>query len=100
MKLLAIEKELTQVNWNEENEILINEAYRVYQLFQDGIIREIYFNENENAVIVMECASKDEAQQYIGTLPLVQAGLISFEIMELHPYTGFSRIIYKLVDVK
>ncbi|MBK7031465.1 MAG: hypothetical protein IPH45_20740 [Bacteroidales bacterium] len=98
MKLLAIEKELTQVNWDEQSEVLNNEAYRVYQLFQEGVIREIYFNENENAVIVLESKSKDEANEVLGTLPLVSAGMIGFELMELHPYTGFSRIIYKMVD--
>ena len=98
MKLLAIEKEISEVKWNEENEVLINESYRVYKLFQDGIIREIYFNENENAVIMLECESKEEAQEILNTLPLVQAGLISFSIMELHPYTGFDRIIFKILD--
>lgn len=95
MKLLAIEKETTPVNWNEETDILINEAYRAYELFQEGIIREIYFNEFESAIIILECADKEEAEKVLGTLPLVQAGFIRFEVMELNPYPGFSRIIYK-----
>jgi hypothetical protein len=98
MKLLAIEKEITEVNWNEENEVLINESYRVYNLFQEGIIREIYFNENENAIIILECESKEDARQVLATLPLVEAGLISFNVMELNPYTGFDRILYKMTD--
>ena len=98
MKLLAIEKEITEVNWNEENEVLINESYRVYNLFQEGIIREIYFNENENAIIILECGSKEEAHKVLDSLPLVIAGMISFTIMELHPYSGFDRILYKILD--
>jgi hypothetical protein len=97
MKLLAIEHETSALNWAEENETLINESYQVYRLFQDGIIRDIYFTENENAVIILECASKAEAATVLSTLPLVKAGLISFEIMELRPYTGFDRIIQKPV---
>ena len=97
MKLLAIEKETTSVNWDEESETLINESYQVYHLFQEGVIRDIYFTENENAVIILECASKAEAATVLSTLPLVKAGLISFEIMELRPYTGFDRIIQKPV---
>ena len=95
MKLLAIENEVSSVNWDEENEVLINESYQVYHLFQEGIIRDIYFTENENAVIILECTSKAEAANVLATLPLVKAGLISFEIMELRPYTGFDRIIQK-----
>lgn len=95
MKLLAIEKESTSVNWNEETETLINESYQVYHLFQEGVIRDIYFTETENAVIILECASKDEAIIILSTLPLVKAGLINFDVMELRPYTGFDRIIQK-----
>lgn len=95
MKLLAIEKEITEVNWDKEDEVLISEAYRVHGLFQEGIIRDIYMNEFQNAIIILECSSKDAAVEILATLPLVQTGLISFEIMELHPYTGFNRIICK-----
>lgn len=93
MKILAIEKETTHVNWEQENEVLINESYQVYHLFQEGVIRDIYFTENYDAVIILECASKLEAEQVLDTLPLVKAGLIRFDVMELRPYTGFDRII-------
>lgn len=93
MKLLAIEKETVPVNWDEESEVLVEESYRVYHLFQQGIIRDIYFTDTENAVIILECASKEAAQNVLATLPLVKAGLIGFEVMELRPYTGFDRII-------
>ncbi len=95
MKLLAIEQETSSVNWDNESEVLINESYQVYHLFQEGIIRDIYFTENENAVIILECASKEEAVNLLSTLPLVKAGFITFDVMELRPYTGFDRIIQK-----
>jgi len=95
MKLLAIEQETSSVNWDNESEVLINESYQVYHLFQEGIIRDIYFTENENAVIILECASKEEAVNLLSTLPLVKAGFITFEVMELRPYSGFDRIIQK-----
>jgi len=95
MKLLAIEKELNQVNWDEESDILIDEAYRAYELFQQGIIRELYFNEYESAVIILECESKEEGEKVLATLPLVKAGMIGFDVMELHPYTGFNRILFR-----
>lgn len=95
MKLLAIENETSSINWDEETETLINESYQVYHLFQEGIIRDIYFTENDNAVIILECTSKTDAAKVLSSLPLVKAGLITFEIMELRPYTGFDRIIQK-----
>jgi hypothetical protein len=98
MKLLAIEKETSLVNWDVENEILINESYQVYHLFQEGIIRDIYFTENKDAVIILECVTKEEALNVLSTLPLVKEGLISFEVIELRPYTGFDRIIMQQIQ--
>jgi len=95
MKLLAIENEIACINWDEDSEVLINESYQVYHLFQEGIIRDIFFTEDKNAIIVLECASLLEADIVLATLPLVKAGLVSFELMELRPYTGLDRIINK-----
>jgi hypothetical protein len=97
MKLLAIEKDNTTVNWSEEKEVLVNESYQVYELMQRDIIREVYFTEADNAVLILECNSKENAADVLATLPLVKAGLISFELMELRPYTGFDRIINKSI---
>jgi hypothetical protein len=33
-----------------------------------------------------------EAQRLLETLPLVQAGLITFEVIPLIPYPGFERL--------
>lgn len=92
MKYLAIEKEIKSVDWSKEEKILKEEALRVYNLYLDGYLREIYFNEAHNAVIVLECASKGEAQSILDSLPLVKAKLIEFDLTELKPYTGLSRL--------
>ena len=93
MKFLAIEKELNSANPENENDTLVREAARVYELYLSGSLREIYFNENHCAVLILECESLNTAEILLSTLPLVQKGLISFEIMKLNPYTGFNRII-------
>ena len=41
---------------------------------------------------MMECDSVEEAKKALGTLPLVKAGLISFELTPLVPYPGFARL--------
>jgi hypothetical protein len=58
-----------------------------------GTLREIYFSENQEAVLILECADKIVARQILDTLPLVKRGIIDFEIIELHPYTGFTRLM-------
>jgi len=93
MKILAIEKELKVVDWENESQTLIEEAKSAYKMFLSGNLREIYFSENKNAVLVLECEDKIIAKQLLDRLPLVKKEIIDFEIIELHPYTGFTRLM-------
>jgi hypothetical protein len=57
------------------------------------VIRELYFRADRHAaVLVLECASTEEAQSVLSTLPLVAAGLIHFDLIPLAPYPGFARL--------
>ncbi len=93
MKILAIEKELKSVDWEKESQTLIDEAKVAYTMLLSDSLREIYFTENKNAVLVLECENKTTAKQLLSKLPLVEKKIIDFEIMELQPYTGFSRLM-------
>jgi len=94
MKFLAIENENTNEHFIFSGELLREEALKVYQLYLDGIIREIYFNDDHCAVLMLECLSRQIAEDILSGLPLVQNGLIRFELTELKPYTGYERIIF------
>lgn len=97
MKILAIEKEVPGVDWNVvSKELLAQEALDVYKIYRSGHLREHYFNEAKCAVLVLECDSKAQAQILLGQLPLVANNLITFEITELRPYTGYDRIIHNM----
>ena len=93
MKILAIETELKKLNANSNKEILKAEAHAVLELQQKDILREIYFDENHCAILILECSDKPAAEKILSELPLVKGGFIGFEIKELHRYTGFSRLI-------
>ena len=93
MKILAIETELKKLNSTSDKEILKQEAQAVLELQQKEILQEIYFDENHCAVLILECQDKTEAKKILSELPLVKSGFIRFNIKELHPYTGFSRLI-------
>lgn len=93
MKILALEKETPGATSGEFAPHLKAEATRVWELYKSGFIREMYFRQDrKEAVLVLECAGAEEAHQILGTLPLVQAGLINFEIIPLIPYPGFERL--------
>ncbi len=94
MKILAIEKELPGIDWaTVDKDMLAQEALYVYSMYLGDELREHYFNEEKCAVLVLECENKVHAQELLRKLPLVENNLIAFDIMELHPYTGYDRII-------
>jgi len=93
MKYLATEIEIEGVVWNNSEAILKEEAKAALLLFEKGLIREMYFDEDKCAVLILECQSKNEAEETLQQLPLVKAGMIKFDIKELKPYTGFSRLL-------
>jgi hypothetical protein len=95
MKYLATEIDTEGVDWNNSETILKEEAKVALKLFEQGLIREMYFNEENCAVLILECLTKEEAEQTLSQLPLVKAGMITFKVTELKPYTGFSRLYEK-----
>lgn len=95
MKILAIEQEIEGKNWNTAKAILKQEAEHVYMLQKQGVLREVYFNEDKCAILILECKNKTEAEVILNKLPLVEHNYIKFEIKELLPYTGFERLIVK-----
>lgn len=92
MKILALEKTKGGVTARDFKPYLVKEAKKVWELQQSDIIREIYFNNEKNAVLILECADINEAEYILNELPLVEKKLISFKLMSLSPYPGFSRL--------
>jgi len=93
MQILAIEKEIPNLTAADFKPHAKAEAARVWELYQAGVFRELYFRQDRpEAVLVLECTDVDEANQMLNTLPLVKAGLITFEVIPLRPYSGFGRL--------
>lgn len=97
MKIIAIEQELPGKSAKGFQPYLQAEALKVWELVQAGIIREIYFRDDEpSAVLILECEDANQAREVLNTLPLVQESLIRFEILPLKPYPGFERLFGEL----
>ena len=94
MKILALETDAPGADKGAFTAALLQaEARRAWELLQAGVVRELYFRADRHAaVLVLECASTEEAQAVLATLPLVAAGLITFEVIPLAPYPGFARL--------
>jgi len=93
MIIFAIEKEQPGVKPAQFRPYLKSEAARLWELYQNGLVREAYFHaEQHTAVLVLECADMGEARNVLQTLPLVEANLIVFDLLPLIPYDGFARL--------
>ena len=93
MKILALEKEMSNATPEQFAPHLKAEAARVWELYKSGELREIYFRgDRDEAVLILECANVEEAEKLLDTLPLVKEGLIAFEVIPLAPYPGFERL--------
>jgi hypothetical protein len=95
MKCIALEREIPGAGHEEFAKYSEAEAQKVWDLIQQEKIREIYFRQDqENAVIILECSDKKEAHEILATLPFVSQGLIEFEVIELRPYPGLERLFF------
>jgi hypothetical protein len=92
MKILAIEKEVPEVRDEDYAPHLKSEAKRAWELYQGEIFREIYFTDKHEAVLILECKNKTEAEKILASLPLVKNNLIKFDLYPLLPYPGFRRL--------
>jgi hypothetical protein len=93
MKILALERDIPGVNAERFHPHLKAEAARVWELYQAGVLRELYFRQDRTcAVLVLECANTEEARDVLESLPLVHQGLIAFELIPLIPYPGIARL--------
>ena len=93
MIFLALECELPNATAESFKPLLKDEARGVWELKQSGTLREIFFNADQHtAVLILECGDREVAQNLLARLPLVQAGLINFDVIPLVPYDGFARL--------
>lgn len=92
MKILAIEKEMSDIKDSDYGPFLEAEARKAWELYQQGLIRELYFTDDHCAVLVLEARDKTHAREIIEQLPLVRQKLIDFELLALTAYPGFARL--------
>jgi len=93
MKILALEREVEGTTWEDTETLLEEEAKHIFELYLSNHLREIYFTQDNNAVLILEATDREAAEELLHHLPLVQAGKIRFEIFGLAPYTGYTRIL-------
>lgn len=93
MKILALEHEAPNASVEGFQQYAKDEARKVWDLVQAGVVRESYFRvDRSEAVFVLECQTVEEAREALSALPFVKNQLITFELIPLKAYPGFERL--------
>jgi muconolactone delta-isomerase len=97
MRFLALGSEVdgTFPGFSSEEAVALGraEARRAWELHQAGIVREISFRTGvRRTVMILEAPDEDAAREALDSLPFVRAGVLSFEVIGLHPYDGWARL--------
>ena len=86
MKMLALDRAVPGVADGACKPHLRAEAHRAWELYQAGVIRELYFRSDQHAAVLMLAVeSLAVAQEALASLPLVAHGLIRFESFRSSP---------------
>jgi hypothetical protein len=70
------------------------ELRRAWQLYCEGVIRELYTRTDAtNVVIILETADLEQARAAIASLPMVAGGVLAFDhLMALGPFLHFQQL--------
>jgi len=90
MKILAIEQGLKIIDQKHKTAILEEECHQFLRLFLSGCIREIFINESQNAILIMECENIERANELLNSLPSVCRRYTKYDLMQINPLMGFS----------
>ena len=65
MKILALEIEQPGATVEDFNRLARSEAAKAWELYQAGVIRELYFRQDRSeAVLILECADQRKRKRH------------------------------------
>ena len=96
MKLLALSVRQPGASFDDIQRLQVPEVTMVWQMQQEGFLREIYFDPDRPAVtLILEAESIEAARARLAQLPMVEAGLIDFDLIKLGHYAQIQALFAK-----
>ncbi|MGO9900718.1 MAG: hypothetical protein ACLP0J_13735 [Solirubrobacteraceae bacterium] len=86
MKVLAIMRPAREGDLRSEVMAAADdELAALWELYTEGVVREMYSPGGLGAVLTLEVESLKDAQDRLSRLPLIERGLMALEVIELAP---------------
>jgi hypothetical protein len=93
MKVLALIDVAPGADMAELRKVLPGEIKGSWGLFASGVLREAYATASPTRVVfVLEADSAAAAEAHLRPLPMVAAGLVKIEYVELRPFVNWSAL--------
>jgi hypothetical protein len=94
MKIFAIGTITTPPTPEQREQTLAKEVPHTLQLYLDGKIEQFWFRQDRPGVVfLMSAESVEAAKAEVDTLPLTQAGFMTFDLFPVGPLTPLARLI-------
>lgn len=93
MKVFAIGSIVKPVSDEQRKEIMPKEVTATLKHYLDGKIEQFWFREKAGPVFLMNVASVEQAKAQLDTLPLVAAGLMTYELLPVTPLSPLGLLI-------
>jgi hypothetical protein len=68
------------------------ELRALWELYRDGFVREMYSPAGPGAILVVEAESVQEAERRVSQFPLIAAGVMALEVIELRPFAAMEML--------
>jgi hypothetical protein len=68
------------------------ELRALWELYRDGVVREMYSPTGPGAILVLEAESVKEAERRVAQFPLIAAGVMALEVIELRPFAAMEML--------
>ena len=85
MRVLVICRDIPDGDQDEFRRLVPGETAALRELKAKGLLIEVWSPGRPGAVLILDVADEAAAADLMAGFPLVQAGLISTEIVPLHP---------------
>jgi hypothetical protein len=85
MKVIAIGSLVQTITPEQLQQIMPKEVPATLKHYLDGTVEQFWFREKAGPIFLMNVESLDQAKAELATLPLVVAGLMTYELMPVTP---------------
>jgi hypothetical protein len=93
MKFLAMSRRVAGVTNEQVAVHAVAEALQAFRLMSSNVFEQMYFSADwKGVVLVMQADSRAAAEAILQTLPMVEHGVIAFDLYGLTNYDHFSRL--------